>query len=366
MPSEHKVIRILLVEDDEDDYVIFRENLSNIKGARVHLDWAAEYEEALNKATQTAFDIFFVDYRLGEHNGLELLRAIGAREIDIPVIILTGYGDYEIDVKLMKEGAADYLEKEYLNASLLERSIRYALERDKAIKALNESQRQLRLLSTKLLDAQENERKAVAQELHDSIGAGLSAIKFALEQKASEEKKKQEKNENEGISLGKVVSMVRSVMEEIHNISIDLRPPLLDNLGMLPTIRAHCREFQEVYPDIGVETQVDVQEQDIPDQLKIVIFRIMQEALNNVAKYSEADQVKIFLRKRRDGLEMTLEDNGKGFDLGDVFSEISERKNMGLSGMRERAELSNGTLAVISGQSRGTLIRAFWPDTGQP
>jgi signal transduction histidine kinase len=357
--ESNKTISILLVEDDEDDYVIFRDILSRVTGSRVLLEWVSGYGQALEKVKQTQYDVCFVDYRLGDHNGLDLLKALQLQDLDVPIIILTGRGDYEIDMQAMKEGAADYLEKEILNPSLLDRSIRYTMERSKAMKELSASRQQLRLLSRRLLEAQENERKVVAQELHDSIGASLSAIKYTLEQKAIE--MDNEAQEDGGILLDRAISMVRSTMEEVRRISTNLRPPLLDNLGILTTIRAHCREFQEVYPNIRINSQLDIQEENVPEGLKIVIFRILQEALNNAAKYSKAKHVHVSLEKTKVGLEFFLEDDGRGFNPEDLQCRPLEKQSMGISGMRERAELSKGSFKIISEKGKGAVIRVFWP-----
>ncbi|SPD71970.1 ATPase/histidine kinase/DNA gyrase B/HSP90 domain protein [uncultured Desulfobacterium sp.] len=357
--ENNETVRILLVEDDEDDYVIFRDTLLQITGSRILLEWVSGYGQALEKMTQNQYDIYFVDYRLGDHSGLDLLRAFQGQGFDMPVIILTGHGDYEIDIQAMKVGASDYLEKEFLNPSLLDRSIRYSLERSKTIKELSASREELRFLSRRLLEVQENERKLVAQELHDSIGSSLSAIKFTLEQKAIEMDNKA--LDDGGLLLDRAISMVRSTMEEVRRISTNLRPPLLDNLGILTTIRSHCREFQEVYSDTKINSQLDIKEEDVPDGLKIVIFRILQEALNNAAKYSKAKHVRVSLKKTGVGLEFSLEDDGKGFDLKDLSRRSIERQGMGISGMRERVELSDGFFKIISEKGRGTLIRAFWP-----
>jgi signal transduction histidine kinase len=357
--EKNQTVRILLVEDDEDDYVIFRDTLSQVTGPRILLEWVPGYGQALEKVKQNQYDVYFVDYRLGDHNGLDLLKAFQGQGFDMPAIILTGHGDYKIDMQAMKVGAADYLEKEFLNPSLLDRSIRYTMERSKAIKELSASRQQLRLLSRRLLEAQENERKVVAQELHDSIGASLSAIKYTLEQKAIEMDNKA--REDGGILLDRAISMVRSTMEEVRRISTNLRPPLLDNLGILTTIRAHCREFQEVYPDIRINSQLDIQEEDVPEGLKIVIFRILQEALNNTAKYSKAKHVHVSLEKTKVGLEFSLEDDGMGFDPEDLSCRPIEKQSMGISGMRERAELSNGFFKIMSKKGNGTIIQALWP-----
>jgi hypothetical protein len=122
-------IRVLLVDDGESDYVLTRNWFSEFRVANCELEWVDNYEAAKIAIAQCRHDIYLVDYRLGSHSGLELLREATAQGCTSPIILLTGQGDWEIDLEAMKAGAADYLEKNQLNAPLLERSIRYAIER---------------------------------------------------------------------------------------------------------------------------------------------------------------------------------------------------------------------------------------------
>lgn len=130
-------LKVLLVEDDEDDYFLTGEIFSEIEGGRYDLDWASSYEEGLARVECREHDIYLFDYRLGEHNGLDLLREAIASGCDAPIILLTGQGDREVDLEAMKSGAADFLPKGQLSPMLLERSIRYAIERRKTLNLLH-------------------------------------------------------------------------------------------------------------------------------------------------------------------------------------------------------------------------------------
>jgi signal transduction histidine kinase len=359
---EEDAIRILLVEDDEDDYVIIRDILSEIEGQKFELDWISNYQEAMEKATSNRHDICLMDYRLGTRNGIQLTRDFLQRGFRAPIILLTGLGSHDLDIQAMKEGAADYLEKPELNPQVLERSIRYAIDHTKTLAALRESERQLRVLSTKLLETQENERKMIAQELHDSIGSSLTAIRYGLEEKLHRMGK--DKSPPEGISLEQIISIVRETIEETHRISSNLRPSALDDMGLLAAIRSICREFQEIYKDIRIETEIAIREDEIQEPLKIAIYRVLQEALNNVFKYSEADTVRVNLRKTDWDLELRIRDNGRGFDPREKLDHGDQMGGMGLLGMKERTELSNGVFEITSKKGEGTVVRAKWPLIG--
>jgi DNA-binding response OmpR family regulator len=122
-------ISVLLIEDDEDDYIIIKELLLEIEAGRFRLDWAATYDAAAEEMALNQHDVYVVDYVLGEKNGVDLLNEARQKGCTQPIILLTGRGDREVDLAAMKAGAADYLDKDELRAPLLERSIRYAIER---------------------------------------------------------------------------------------------------------------------------------------------------------------------------------------------------------------------------------------------
>lgn len=232
-------------------------------------------------------------------------------------------------------------------------------DRKQAEEALRESENQLRHLSSQLLSAQENERKSVAQELHDSIGQTLAAIKFGTEKALQQLNQRSSKPAR--TSLEAVVSMVQNGIEEVRRIQMDLRPPTLDDLGILATISWFCREFQTIYSGIRIDQQIDIQEDEVPDPLKTIIYRVMQESLNNVVKHSKADRVRLSLRKRDGTVELAIEDNGQGFDPENALSMERSKRGVGVSSMKERTEFSGGSFSIESAQGRGTIVQASWP-----
>jgi signal transduction histidine kinase len=134
-------------------------------------------------------------------------------------------------------------------------------------------------------------------------------------------------------------------------------------MGLITAIRSICREFQGVYKEIHIETEITVQEDEIQESLKIVIYRILQEALNNVFKHSEADTVHVKLGKTDSALELSIKDNGRGFDWDENPASGGQVGGMGLLGMKERIELSNGLFEKISEKGKGSVIKGSWPLT---
>jgi PAS domain S-box-containing protein len=224
--------------------------------------------------------------------------------------------------------------------------------------ALARSERQLKSLSGELLAAHENERKRVAQDLHDGIGQFLNTIKFGID------------NALDGLqgvvhdryldSLRSTIPLIENAIDEVKTISMDLRPSILDDLGILATLRWFLRQFQHTYTDIDVEKEIGIDEDDLPEPLKIVVFRVLQEALNNVAKHSEANRVHLSLVKTDDRLLLAIRDNGIGFGREATLCPEGPERGFGLASMRERTELSGGSFSLLSRIGEGTEICASW------
>jgi signal transduction histidine kinase len=255
-----------------------------------------------------------------------------------------------------KEGKLTFENVEFIESMAL--LIGEAIHRFNLEEELRESENRLRLLSSRLLEVQEQERKRVAHELHDGIGQMLTAVKFKVEDTLQQMAKTKSRSKK---ALETIIPVIQQTVEEVRRIQMDLRPSLLDDIGILATIGWFTREFQKVYTSIQIEKKIGIREEEIPDSLKVGIFRVIQEALNNIAKHSRANLASFSLRKSDGKLELVIEDNGQGFDLDGVRSVESPEKGFGLSSMRERTELSGGRFSIESSIGKGTTIRAVWP-----
>jgi signal transduction histidine kinase len=224
------------------------------------------------------------------------------------------------------------------------------IQRKELEDTLREAENRARFFASQCLTAQETERKRVAGELHDSIAASLSAAKFRIETIAQEMEQGRGKHE----SMEDIASMVGGITTDVRRIMADLRPAVLDDLGIVAAMNWFCRDYGNTYSHISVENQIMVSEEEVPDSLKTPIFRISQEALNNIAKHSKASLVNLSLRSEDGRILLTIQDNGQGFELEAV------RRGYGLSTMRERAQLSGGSFELESAMGRGTIIRASW------
>lgn len=244
-------------------------------------------------------------------------------------------------------------------------SVRDITQRKKAEDALEsaygeleESEGRLKYLSSRLLSIQEEERKRIAMELHDSIGQSLAAMKFGIEHALGTT----DRTDSDSVYqiLERTIPHIQKTIEEVRAIYTGLRPSMLDDLGILATIRWFCREFRNTYPKFHVDLEIELEEDVIPENLKIVVFRIMQEALNNIAKHSQAETASVLLVDHGDFFRLSVRDNGKGFDLETAADREIDTKGMGLASMRERTELSGGSFSISSASGRGTCIEAEW------
>ncbi|MFH1115112.1 MAG: PAS domain S-box protein [Pseudomonadota bacterium] len=233
------------------------------------------------------------------------------------------------------------------------------MTRKQVEKALAQSEEQLRSLSRQLLRAHEHERKRVARELHDGIGQSVTAMKFKVENVIREAAKRVPQEHL--APLESLLSMIQEVVEDVGRIAMDLRPSILDDLGVMATITWLCREFQKTHQGIRVVTDLQMQESWVSEDQKIVIFRILQEALNNVAKHGHADLVRVSLRRHNGSTVLTVQDNGVGFDWESAHLPAAGRPGLGLAGMKERSQLSGGSFSVDTRPGKGTLITASWP-----
>ena len=235
-------------------------------------------------------------------------------------------------------------------------------EQKRTREALERSEANLRRLSLQLIEIQETERKRIAMELHDSIVQFLAAIKFALEDAVTKMPASVAKESVD--SLKALIPLIQQTSDEVRRIHTDLRPGLLDDLGIVATISWFCREFERLHSNLRIEKRIDIEEKEIPDPLKIVIFRVLQEALNNISKHAKAYLVRLSMKAAPNKIELLIEDNGQGFDISQARSGKSLNRGFGLTNMKERTVLSGGAFSIQSVKGTGTTVRASWPCSG--
>jgi two-component system, NarL family, sensor kinase len=211
-------------------------------------------------------------------------------------------------------------------------------------------------LAISLIQRGEGERLNVAKRLHDDLSPTLAATKYLVEDAVQRGGRGDRDQAFE--LLGQAVANLRHVIAELRNISNALRPRLLDDFGLLPTLEWYGRGFAEANPAVSTVRVLTAAEHNIPDFLKADIFRVVQDALGNVAQHSQASVVRLSLVEEDGELRLSIEDNGKGFDAVMAFQ--SSDVNVGLLSMRKRIQATGGRFALESRPQRGTRVAAAW------
>ncbi len=222
---------------------------------------------------------------------------------------------------------------------------------------VEERTEELANLSSQLVSAQENERRRVSYDLHDNVWQMLLATRFEIEHLFSgQEDWAALRNKSK-----QVMKNIVSLVGKIRSMQGDLWPYVLEDLGLAATIDWYCREFEKNHPGLVIEIKNEFTDGEIPSSAKIVIYRILQETLENVAKHSHASHVTLHLIKRDPGMEFDVEDNGIGFNPEETVVKRAPWGGLGLLGIKARTELSGGIFGVESAKGKGTTVRASWP-----
>ena len=216
---------------------------------------------------------------------------------------------------------------------------------------VSESRRRLQSLSRRLVEVQEEERRGLAKELHDEVGQMLTGLNYFLEtsKKLSAAQIKDRLNEAQ--------EQVGELLVQVRELSLDLRPSMLDDLGLIPALQWHCNRF---WGQTGIQVDFSAAEGigRLPADVEVVAYRIVQEGLTNVARHAGAEEAGVKLWRKSNGLHLVIEDQGCGFDPEE---KLAARDTSGLSGMKVRVELIDGTFFLESAPNRGTRVQIHLP-----
>jgi signal transduction histidine kinase len=224
-------------------------------------------------------------------------------------------------------------------------------DRKRAERQLQEYARHLQILNRRLIESQEAERRRLSRELHDEIGQTLTAIKVDIHAA-----RRLPKDESEA-RLDDAISMVDGALERVRSLSLDLRPSLLDDLGLAPALRWYVDRLSQRASFTVSMTASDFQRR-LPSELETTCFRVVQEAVTNVIRHAQASHVDIELQIEEDEVLLTVRDNGTGFDVIAARGQGQRNFNLGLVGMQERVELLGGQLSILSQFGEGTELTA--------
>jgi signal transduction histidine kinase len=248
------------------------------------------------------------------------------------------------------------LKREIAQRKSVEKSLRTSEQTTtQLLKKSRLQQEELRLLSRRLLSVQEEERKRISRELHDVVAQALTGINVRLSLLKTEATAST-KTLQKKIATAQV--LVQQSVEIVHRFARDLRPSVLDDLGLIPALRSYLKSIKkESGLEIGLTTSPGVEQLD--GTAKTVLYRIVQESLSNVAQHANASRVTVRIAENAGAVCMEIHDNGRGFRTDRISSESG--KHLGLLGMRERAEMVGGTFCVMSAPRKHTTLRVQIP-----
>jgi len=233
-----------------------------------------------------------------------------------------------------------------------------AIENARLFAELEAQRETLRQVSLRLVNAQEDERRRLSRELHDELGQALTALKINLDMARrtlpANAPPKLRRNIDEASWLA------GQTQERTRSLSLALHPPILDDLGLISALHWELDCYEQRFGQT-IYFEADLVDTVLPPELEITIYRIISEALTNVARHAQASHVRIYVRAENHHIVAGVEDDGVGFDASGWFDSPLERQSLGLISMRERAQLLGGQLLVTSKPKRGTRVRAQFP-----
>lgn len=382
MSGQTNNIHILLVEDDEDDYLLARQRLRGIYGAGLQLEWADSYEKGLHALQSGTHDVCLLDYRLGPHDGLELLSQAPANGYNAPIILMTGQAAHDIDVEAMRAGAADYLVKGQVDASLLERAIRYAIQQKRS-----EAER-LQLIREQAARQQAEEASRLKDEFLAVVSHELKTPLHAIKGWAEllrDQALTPEETRRAIEAIARNARAQQQIIDDLLDVSriisgklrLDLRPVSLSSIihAAVETVRQSA-ENKELQLTVQVQTLAAPVIGDT-NRLQQIIWNL----LTNAIKFTPAGgQIKVQATQTGAYAEVVIQDSGQGIApvfLPHVFDPFRQedakpsRKQsglgLGLSIVRQLVEMHGGTINAYSdGLDQGARFTIRLPLAGDP
>lgn len=341
--------KILIVDDNASA----RETLlAMLESEDYEIEQARDGFQTLQMLQHIKPDLILLDVMMPGMDGFETCRRIRATPelAEVPIIILTALDDRASLLKGIEAGADDFISKPVDRYELIARA--RTITRLNRYHTLQQQRENLREMSERLITAQEEERQRISRELHDDLGQALTTHMISL------------RNLQGDLSIPPEALFERlqnlhdqsyEIFVKIRRLAQDLRPPILDALGLKVSMQTYCTEFTR-RTHLPITFEVDEAVSNLPDIYNITLYRLLQEALNNIVRHAKATHAWVDLSREDDYIVLTVQDNGHGFDTSNIQS-----NGMGLSSMNERVTIAGGKLNLNSTSEHGTIISAQFP-----
>jgi signal transduction histidine kinase len=345
-------LRILLLEDNAPHAELVEHFLRD-SGLKFEITRVETRDAFVEQIEQHPPDMILSDYALPSFDGYGALAIAKEKVPNIPFIFVTGTMGEEVAIETLKSGATDYVLKTRLArlGPAVQRALRETAdrrERQHAEDKLRRSLDQLRALTSYLQYVREEERTRIAREVHDELGQALTGLKLDMSwlaaRLARNARPVQEK-------VKTMVDHIDETIQTVRRIATELRPGILDSLGLVAALEWQANEFQS---RTGIPCQVvsTVDDSQLQQQFATVFFRIYQETLTNIIRHARATRVEVRLAEEAGALVLTVQDNGRGISE----EEIANTRSIGLVGMRERAMLIGGDITLQGAPGKGTTM----------
>jgi signal transduction histidine kinase len=309
--------------------------------------------EALEQAMAIYPDVILLDVMMPGMDGFEVCRRIRSTSklAEMPIVMLTALNDSDSLLQGIEAGADDFLAKPVDRHELRAR-VR-TITRLNRYRNLMEQREALRIMADRIITAQEQERQRISRELHDDLGQSLTTQMLDI-------RSLQEDISTSDTALFKRLQAIYQQSYEIsvkvRGIAQDMRPPVLDALELKDAMQMHCEEITR-RSNIPIDFEADSSLPQMPDSYNLTLYRVLQEALNNVVKHSKATHSWVDLTLENKTISLTVQDNGCGF----VDKGQSQMGGIGLAGLRERLTIAGGIFKIDSNSKRGTILVAQLP-----
>ena len=350
--------QLLVVEDSELDYELLLALLARsghpVRARRV------EDETGMRGALRDgAIDIVITDHTMPRFDAFAALRVAKEHDPDLPVVVVSGEMSEDLAVAALRAGADDFILKSRMSriGPAIARSLQAATERRagrEAAAALAESESRLRALTRHLETVKEEERRRIAREIHDDIGATLTAMRFELVGLARQRQGRQPEQDPEQTDAGSRLRAISNLLEQAvaasHRIQHNLRPPVLD-AGLVAALQWLVQSFA-TRTAIPARFETNREDLPLPAECAAAMYRVAQESLSNISKYAQAQRVAVQLFAAPGEVTLEISDDGVGFDPG----MLQATPGFGIRGLIERARGLGGWAEISSAPSRGTTV----------